>query len=163
MKVSLFKIGLTLVIVGIIWISIIFADTEKIQEQVNLKQSSSFEIKSQFTGTGIGFYKAYMPEFSGQEIFIQILDVKDNVIQEQIIQTKMSVGYFDFDEDGIYTAKVTNLAKNQVNLEIEFGDTNSKNMTPPGIMILVGTIAMIVMSYLKIKDHKMAQPDENIS
>ncbi len=146
-----------------IWISITFADTEKIQEQTILKQSSSFELKSQFTGTDIGFYKVYMPEFSGQEIFIQILNVKDNVIQEQIIQTKMSVGYFDFSEDGVYTVKVTNLAKNQVNLEIEFGNTNSKEMIPPGILILIGSIAMIVMSYLKIKNYKMAQPDENIS
>ncbi|QDI88764.1 hypothetical protein Nisw_04120 [Candidatus Nitrosopumilus sp. SW] len=163
MKISLFKIGLVLVIVGMGWISVVFTDVEKNQEQTILKQSSSFEMKSQFTGTDIGFYKVYMSEFSGEEIFIQILDVKDNVIQEQIIQTKMSVGYFDFSGDGSYTVKVTNLAKNQVNLEVEFGNTNSKEMIPPGIMILVGTISMIVMAYLKIKNYKMAQPDENIS
>ena len=163
MKVSLFKIGLALVIVGVIWISIIFVDTEKTLEQITLKQSSSFEIKSQFTGTDIGFYKVYMPEFAGEGIFVQVLDVKDSVIQEQAIQTKMSVGYFDFNEDGEYTVKVTNLAKNQINLEVEFGNTNSKDMIPPGIMILGGSIAMIIMSYLKIKNYKMAQPDENIS
>lgn len=163
MKASLFKIGLALVIVGMVWISIIFADTEKIQEQTILKQSSSFEVKSQFTGTDIGFYKVYMPKFSGEEVFIQILDVKDNVIEEQIIQTKMSVGYFDFSEDGVYTVKITNLAKNQVNLEIEFGNTNSQEMIPPGVLVLIGSIAMIVMAYLKIKNYKMAQPDENIS
>ena len=163
MKISPFKIGLVLVIVGMIWISIIFANTEKIHDGIILKQSSSFEIKSQFTGTDIGYYKVYMPEFGGEEIFVQILDINDNVIQEQIIQTKMSVGYFDFNEDGEYTAIVTNLAKNQVNLDIEFGNTNSKEMIPAGIMILVGSISMIVMSYLKIKNHKMEQPDENIS
>lgn len=155
--------GLVLIIVGMVWISIIFANTEKSYDGIILKQSSSFEIKSQFTGTDIGFYKVYMPEFAREGIFIQILDVKDNVIQEQIIQTKMSVGYFDFNEDGEYTVKVTNLAKNQVNLELEFGNTNSKEMIPPGIMILVGSISMIIMSYLKIKNYKMAQPDENIS
>ena len=163
MKISPFKIGLVLVIIGMIWISIIFADAEKSYDETILKQSSSFEIKSQFAGTDIGFYKVYMPEFTGEEIFVQILDVKGNVIQEQIIQTKMSVGYFDFNEDGVYTVKVTNLAKNQVNLEIEFGNTNSKEMIPSGVMILVGAISMIVMSYLKIKNYKMAQPDENIS
>ena len=163
MKVSPFKIGLVLVIVGMVWISMIFADTEKIQEQTILKQSSSVEIKSQFTGVDIGFYKIYMPEFAGEEIFVQILDISDNVIQEQVIQTRMSVGYFDFNEDGEYTVKVTNLAKNQINLEVEFGNTNSKEMIPPGIMILGGSIAMIIMSYLKIKNYKMAQPDENIS
>ena len=163
MKVSPFKIGLVLVIVGMIWISIIFADTEKNFDGIILKQSSSFEIKSQFTGTDMGYYKIYMPEFAGEEIFVQILDVKDSVIQEQIIQTKMSVGYFDFNEDGEYTIKVTNLAKNQINLEVEFGNTNSKDMIPGGIIILIGSISMIVMSYLKIKNYKMAQPDENIS
>ncbi|AJM91737.1 MULTISPECIES: hypothetical protein [Nitrosopumilus] len=163
MKVSLLKIGLALIIVGAVWISIVFAETEKIQDVTNLKQSSSFEIKLEFSGTDIGFYKVHMPEFAGQEIFVQILDVNDNVIQEQTVQTRMSVGYFDFNESGAYTVKVTNLAKNQVSLEIEFGNTNSKEMIPAGIMILVGSIAMIVMSYLKIKNYKMAQPDENIS
>ena len=163
MKVSPFKIGLVLVIVGMVWISVIFADTEKIQEQTILKQSSSVEMKSQFTGADIGFYKVYMPNFSGQEIFVQILDINDNVISEQTIQTKMSVGYFDFSEDGEYSVKVTNLTKNQVNLEIEFGNTNSKEMIPPGVLILIGSVAIIVISYMKIKNHKMEQPDENIS
>ena len=31
-------------------------------------------------------------------MFVQILDTKDNIIQEEKIQTKMSVGYFDFDD-----------------------------------------------------------------
>jgi len=162
-KVSPFKIGLVLVIVGMVWISVIFADTEKIQEQKILKQSSSVEMKSQFTGADIGFYKVYMPNFSGQEIFVQILDINDNVISEQTIQTKMSVGYFDFSEDGEYSVKVTNLTKNKVNLEIEFGNTNSKEMILPGVLILIGSVAMIVISYMKIKNYKMAQPDENIS
>ena len=163
MKISPFKIGLALVIVGMVWISIIFADTEKSHDGIILKQSSSFEMKSQFTGVDIGFYKVYMPEFAGEEVFVQVLDVKESVIQEQIIQTKMSVGYFDFSQDGTYTVKVTNLAKNQVNLDMEFGNTNSKEMIPSGVLILIGSIAMIVISYLKIKNYKMAQPDENIS
>ena len=47
-----------------------------------------------------------MPEFSGEEIFVQVLDTKNNIMQEQMIQTKMSVSYFDFNENGIYTLKV---------------------------------------------------------
>ena len=163
MKISPFKIGLALIIVGMVWISIIFADTEKSYDGIILKQSSSFEIKSQFTGIDIGYYKIHMPEFAGEEVFVQILDISDSVIQEQVIQTKMSIGYFDFVENGEYTVKVTNLAKNQVSLEVEFGNTNSKEMIPAGIMVLVGSISMTIMSYLKIKNYKMAQPDENIS
>ena len=75
----------------------------------------------------------------------------------------MSVGYFDFKEDGEYTIKITNIAKNSITTEIEFGNTNSKKMYASGIMILVGAITMIAMSYLKIKNYKIEQPEENIS
>lgn len=163
MSVSPFKIGLVLVIVGMIWISFIFVETEKTHGEILLKQSNSFELNSEFTGVGIGFYKVYMPEFTGEEIFVQILDTKDNVIQEERIQTKMSVGYFDFNENGVHTVKITNISKNPIDLQIEFGNTNSQKMIPAGILILVGAVTIIVMSYLKIKNHNIEQPDENIS
>jgi hypothetical protein len=61
----------------------------------------------------------------------KFLDRNLNVIQEQKINTKFSVAYFDFDKDGTYTIKVSNISKNSVNLQIEFGDTNSqKNGSP---------------------------------
>lgn len=158
----LFKLGLVLTIIGIIWISFVFAETEKTQGTILLKQSNSFELKSEFTGVDIGFYRIYMPEFSGEEVFVQILDTKDNVIREELIQTKMSVGYFDFYEDGTHTIKVTNISKNQINLQVEFGNTKSQEMTLAGILILAGAVTMIVRSYLKIKNYKIEQPDENI-
>ena len=151
-----------LTIIGIIWISFVFAETEKTQGTILLKQSNSFELKSEFTGVDIGFYRIYMPEFSGEEVFVQILDTKDNVIREELIRTKMSVGYFDFYEDGTHTIKVTNISKNQINLQVEFGNTKSQEMTPAGILILAGAVTMIVRSYLKIKNYKIEQPDENI-
>jgi len=160
--VPLFKLGLVLTIIGIIWISFVFAETEKTQGTILLKQSNSFELKSEFTGVDIGFYRVYMPEFAGEEVFVQILDTKDNVIREELIQTKMSVGYFDFYEDGTHTIKVTNISKNQINLQVEFGNTKSQEMTPAGILILAGAVTMIVRSYLKIKNYKIEQPDENI-
>ena len=150
-------------IIGIIWISFIFVETEKTYDVILLKQSDSFELMSEFTGLDIGFYKVYMPEFTGEEVFVQILDVKDNVIQEERIQTKMSVGYFNFNEDGTYTIKVTNISKNQINLQVEFGNTNSQQMIPAGVLVLVGAVIIIIMSYLKIKNYNIEQPDENIS
>ena len=163
MKISLLKLGLGLTIIGIIWISFIFVETEKIHDTILLKQSNSFELKLEFIGADIGFYRVYMPEFSGEEVFLQILDTKDNVIQEQNIHTKMSVGYFDFNENGTHTVKVTNISKNQINLQIEFGNTNSLQMIPAGVLILVGSLTMIIMGYLKITNYKIEQPDENIS
>ena len=150
-------------IIGMIWISVIFVETEKTHDSVLLKESNSFELKSEFLGSDIGFYKVYMPEFTGEEVFVQILDTKENVIQEEKIQTKMSVGYFDFNENGIYTVKITNISKNPIDLQIEFGNTNSQKMIPAGILILVGAVTIIVMAYLKIKNYNIEQPDENIS
>ena len=150
-------------IVGIVWISFIFVETEKIRDEILLKQSNSFESMLEFTGADIGFYKVYMPEFSGEEVFVQILDTQDNIIQEERIQTKMSVGYFDFNGDGTYTVKVTNISKNSINMQVEFGNTDSQEMIPAGVLILVGAVTIIAMSYLKLKNYNMAQPDENIS
>ena len=163
MKISPFKLGLVLVIVGMVWTAFIFDETEKKYDSIILKESNSFEVKSQFFGIDIGYYKLYMPEFAGEEVFIQILDPKDNVIAEQIVKTKLSVAYFDFNEDGEYTIKITNIVQNQIDVQIEFGNTNSQKMLPSGIMVLVGALVMMIMSYMKIKNYKIEQPEENIS
>ena len=97
MKVSAFKIGFVLVVIGMIWISVIFNETEKNHDSAILKKSSSMESKLEFLGEDIGYYKVYMPEFTKESVFVQILDKNLNVIQEQKINTKFSVGYFDFD------------------------------------------------------------------
>ena len=162
-KLSLFKIGLVLVVSGSIWIGIIFESNERVRDEVVLKQNTSFEIGTSFTGNDIGFYKVFMPEFGGEEIFIQTLDPNENVLEEKKIQTKLSVGYFDYERDGIHTIKITNISKNSVHIQVELGDTNSKEMVPAGILILAGSISLIIMSYFKLKNYNMAQPDENIS
>ncbi len=163
MKISPFKLGLVLVIVGMVWTAFIFDETEKKNNSMILNESNSFEVKSEFFGIDIGYYKLYMPEFAGEEIFVQILDPKDNVIAEQRVQTKLSVAYFDFNEDGEYTLKITNIAKNSIDIQTEFGNTNSQKMLPSGIMVLVGAVIMMIMSYMKIKNYKIEQPEENIS
>jgi len=163
MKISAFKIGLVLVIIGMIWVSVIFNETEKNHEDTLLKKSSSIESKLEFTGVDIGYYKIYMPEFNDESVFVQILDKNLNVIQEQKINTKFSVAYFDFSRDGVYTIKVSNISENSINVQIEFGDTHSQKMIAPGIMILVGSLIMMLISYLKIKNYNIEQPDENIS
>ena len=73
------------------------------------------------------------------------------------------ISYFDFNKDGTYTIKVSNISENQVNVQIEFGDTNSQGMVVPGVMILLGSLLIMLISYLKIKNYKIEQPDENIT
>ena len=163
LKISLFKIGLVLSVIGMIWISFVFLQGDRISEEVVLKSTNSHDIELNFNGKGIGYYKVFMPEFAGNQVFVQILDRNQNIISEEIIQTKMSVGYFDFEKSGIYTAKITNPSENQINLQVEFGDANSENMISPGVMILVGAVMIIVSSYMKLKNYNIEQPDENIS
>ena len=163
MKISAFKIGLVLVVIGMIWVSVIFNETGKNHDSTLLKESNSIESKLEFSGIGIGYYKIYMPEFNNENVFVQILDKNLNVIQEQKVNTKFSVAYFDFDKNGVYTIKVLNISENSIDLQIEFGDTHSQKMVTPGIMILLGSLIMMLISYLKIKNYNIEQPDENIS
>jgi len=145
-----------------IWISIVFLQGGRISEEFPLESSNSFSMNLDFVGEDIGYYKVFMPEFAGDEIFAQVLDSSDNVISEQSIHTKMSVGYFDYEKAGKYTIKITNISENQINLQVEFGDTNSQNMIPAGVVILVGSVMIIVASYMRLKNYKIEHPDENI-
>jgi hypothetical protein len=163
MKISALKIGLAVVIIGMIWVSAVFNETEKNHETIVLEKSNSIESKLEFAENGIGYYKIYMPEFTEEKVFVQILDTNLNIIEEQKIKTKFSVSYFDFNKNGIYTIKVSNISENQVNVQIEFGDTNSDKMIVPGFMILLGSLLIMLISYLKIKNYNIEQPDENIT
>ncbi|MCA9828522.1 MAG: hypothetical protein KC444_09105 [Nitrosopumilus sp.] len=75
----------------------------------------------------------------------------------------MAVGYFNFNENGVYTVRITNISNNPVDLQIEFGNTNSQKMMTPGIILLVGSLGIMMASYLKIKNYNIEQPEENIS
>jgi hypothetical protein len=75
----------------------------------------------------------------------------------------MSVGYFDFEGGGTHVAKITNLSNDQINLEGEFGDTNGREMIMPGIVTLAGGLMIVIASYIKLRDYRIEQPDENIS
>jgi hypothetical protein len=145
-----------------IWLTIVFDERERISENFSLKSSKSAEIGMYFEGNDIGYYKIFMPEFSGKGVFTQIIDQNHNVISDRIVETKMSVGYFDF-EGGENFVKITNLSDETMILEVEFGDTNSGEMIIPGIITLAGGLIIIIALYFKLRDYRMEQPDENIS
>jgi hypothetical protein len=151
-----------LCVIGMIWISFIFLQGDRTSEEIVLESSNSYDLKMNLEGKGIGYYKVFMPEFTGEQIFVQILDSNQNIISEESVQTKMSVGYFDFEKSGSYTVKVTNPSKEQTSLQIELGDAGSEVMIPPGIIILVGAVMVIFSSYMKLKNYRIEQPDKNI-
>ena len=145
-----------------VWLFLVFDEGNRIFENFPLKSSESFEVQMNFEGTDIGYYKIFMPDFSGQEVFVQILDQNHNVISDEIVGTKMSVGYFDF-EGGQYFFKISNISDDQLNFEVEFGDSNGRDMIMPGIVTLAGGLMIVVGAYIKLRDYRIEQPDENIS
>ena len=145
-----------------IWISFVFIQGDKISQEIVLKSSNSYDLKVYLNGEGNGYYKVFMPEFTGEQVFIQILDRNLNIISEEKVQTKMSVGYFDFEQSGTYTAKITNPTEKQIHVELELGDANAQTMIPPGLAILVGAVMIIFSSFMELKNYKIEHPEENI-
>jgi hypothetical protein len=163
LRPSFFKIGIGLIIIGMVWLSVVFLEGDRTSEDFSLKISKSAQIQMYFEGKDIGYYKIFMPEFSGEGVFVQILDQDHNVISDGIVETKMSVGYFNFEQSGVYFAKITNLSNVQMNLEVELGDTNGREMVMPGIITLAGGLMIVITLYIKLRDYRMEQPDEKIS
>ena len=159
----MFKIGIGLTILGMVWLSVVFNEGDRISENFSLKSSDSAEIELYFEGKDIGYYRIFMPEFTGEGVFVQILDKNHNVISDGMIETKMVVGYFDFEQEGTHVAKITNLSDEKMNLEVEFGDTKGREMIMPGIVILTGGLMIVISLYFKLRDYRIEQPDENIS
>ena len=158
---SFFKIGLILSIIGVVWVGFAFSDGEKISQNIHLNtaQTSSFDLE--LKNQGIGFYKVSMQN-SKDSVMIQILDSRENIIADKKIETKMAVNFFDFQYSEVYIIKVTNLSDHSIPIIVEFGDTNVSNMINPGIVLFCGIMMMMIAGYIKLKNYKIAQPDEKI-
>jgi len=163
LKISLLKIGIILSVIGVIWTSAIFIESEKISEEYTLESQNSHKIQLNFDGNGIGYYTIFMPEFLKYEIFVQVLDDDKNIISEKNIETKMSVSYFDFNQSGKYTINVVNTLEHPIDIQIELGDTKVEEMLYSGIMSFAGGIMIVSLSFVKLRNYKIEHPDENIT
>ena len=159
---SLFKIGLILSVIGVVFVGYGFSEGEKISQTflLDTEQTESLDLRLQ--DSGIGFYKISVPDL-GDSVFIQIVDSKHNVLADKKIETKTAVNYFDFENSDVNTLKVTNLSDHQISVQIEFGDTNLSQISYPGIVLYVGLVLLMISGYRRLKNYKIAQPDENIS
>ena len=90
------------------------------------------------------------------------VDPEFETISKGLIQTKMSIGYFDVKESGMYTVLLTNLAQKEMNYEVEIGSTNAIIISIPAGVMFVGGLLLLFASYMKLKNYRIAQPDENI-
>ena len=162
MRLSLFKISILLIIIGASGTIIVFSESEKLEQFMTLKQTESDKISLYFEAGDIGYHKVTIPEFDGQGVFYRIVDDNYDIISKGLIQTKMSIRYFDVKESGIHTMIVTNLSQESMRYEIEIGSTDAnKIMIPAGIMF-VGGLLLLFTSFMKLKNYRTEQPDENI-
>jgi len=161
-KPSLFKIGLILSIIGVVFVGYGFYEGEKISQTFLLDTEQTESLDLRLHDSGIGFYKISVPDL-GDSVFIQIVDSQHNVLADKKIETKTAINYFDFENSNVYTLKVTNLSDHQISVEIEFGDTNLSQIIYPGIVLYVGIVLLMISGYRRLKNYKIAQPDENIS
>jgi len=162
MRLSLFKISILLIIIGASGTGIIFSESDKIQQFMMLKQTESNQVNLYLEVGDIAYYKITIPEFEGEGVFYRIVDENYDTISKGISETKMSIRYFDVKESGMHTIIVTNLSQESMNYEIEIGSTDSnKIMIPAGIMF-VGGLLLLFTSFMKLKNYRTEQPDENI-
>ena len=162
MRLSLFKISILLIIIGASGTGIIFSETEKVEQSAILKQIESDSMELYFEVGDIGYHKITIPEFDGQGVFFRIVDEDYNTVSKGIAETKMSIRYFDVKESGIHTMVLTNLAQEKMNYEIEIGSTDAiRIMIPAGIMF-TGGLLLLFTSFMKLKNYRTEQPDENI-
>ena len=162
MRLSLFKISILLVIIGASGTGMIFSESNKIQQVMTLKQTEFNEVSLFFEAEDIAYYKITIPEFEGQGVFYRIVDEDQNTISKGISETKMSIRYFDVKESGMHTMIVTNLSQESMKYEIEIGSTDANKIIIPAGIMFVGGLLLLFTSFMKLKNYRTEQPDENI-
>jgi len=162
MRLTLFKISILLIIIGASGTGVIFSEAERVAEIMSLKQNESDDISMFFEANDIGYHKVTIPEFEGQGVFYRIVDENYDTISKGIVETKMSIRYFDVKETGVYTMVMTNLAQEKMSYEVEIGSTNAIIISIPAGVMFVGGLLLLFASYMKLKNYRIAQPDENI-
>ena len=162
MRLTLFKISILLIIIGASGTGVFFSEAERMTEIMLLKQNESDDISMFFEANDIGYHKVTIPEFEGQGVFYRIVDENYDTISKGIVETKMSIRYFDVKETGMYTMILTNLAQEKMNYEVEIGSTNAIIISIPAGVMFVGGLLLLFASYMKLKNYRIEQPDENI-
>jgi len=162
MRLSSFKISILLIVIGASGTGVVFSDADRLLEMISLKQTESHQMSMYFEENDIGYYRITISEFQGQGVFFRIVDENYDTVSKGIAETKMSIRYFDVKESGIYTIVLTNLAQEKMNYEVEIGSTNALIISIPTGVMFVGGLLLLFTSYMKLKNYRIAQPDENM-
>lgn len=162
MRFSFFKLSILLIVIGASGTGIVFSDAPKTEQQMTLEESQIKQMSLFFEKGDIGYHTIFISEFDGQGVFFRVVDPEFGTISKGLIQTKMSIGYFDVKESGMYTVLLTNLAQKEMNYEVEIGSTAAQDIIIPAGVMFAGGLLLLFASYVKLKNYRTEQPDENI-
>ena len=160
-KLTPFRIGLSLMLIGSIWTALVFSTAEKISQDMNLDIKESANLGLNLKGKGLGFYEIIIPDYSKEIVLVKVLDSQGYVINLKKIETKMSVNYFEFDYGGKYTLEMTNFSENPIQVKVEFGNTKSGDITLPVVMAFIGVFFLVWFGYKRLRNYSTAHPEEN--
>lgn len=155
---TIFRIALIAIIIGSIWIGMVFSYAVKDLENFNLDKLDSANIPLVLYGNGIGFYEISSNQYNNS-ILVKVLDSNGNYLNMRTITNKETVNYFVFQHTGKFTLELTNLSANSVQLTVEFGDTKYQEFLIPSLMILVGACLLMFTGYTKLRNYMTAQPE----
>ncbi|MHB8601078.1 MAG: hypothetical protein ACYC6W_05055 [Nitrosotalea sp.] len=161
-QISLFYVGILLIITGSIGAEIILSQSSKSTTSFLLDSLEANSVPIKIKGDGIGFYIISSESYQN-DILAKVIDSHGNFLDIRKITNKVTVDYFHFSHNDQVTLEVTNLSDKPVKLETTIGDTRVQEIMFPAIAIFVGALILVFSGYRKLKNYITEQPDENKS
>ena len=157
-NISSLRNGIIIVFIGVVWMWLIFSDGIYESEliSINPQKSETFDIT--LTGQGIAFYEINIKNYQLTPLFVQILEPNGNIIAEQKIHTILSENYFNFNTNGNYVIRVTNISEQPIDFSVRFGDTKLEELLIPEIVTFIGSSVLIYGIFRRMKHYSIAQP-----
>jgi hypothetical protein len=162
LPISLFYVGILLIITGSIGAGIILSQSNKNTTSFSLDGLEANSIPIKINGDGIGFYLISSESYQNN-ILAKVIDSHGNFLDIRKITNKVTVDYFHFSHNDQVTLEMTNLSDKPVKITATIGDTRVQEIMFPAILIFGGALVLVFSGYRKLKNYITEQPDENKS
>jgi hypothetical protein len=157
-NISSFRNGIIIIFIGLVWTWLIFSEGIYESELISIHPQKSETFNFPLQGKGIAFYEINIKNYQQNPLFVQILEPNGNIIAEQKIHTILSENYFNFNSNGNYVIRVTNISEQNIEFSITYGDTKLEELLVPEIVIFIGSTILIYAIFRKMKHYSIAQP-----
>ena len=161
-QISLFYVGILLIITGSIGAGIILSEANKSTTSFSLYSLDANSVPVKVKGDGIGFYLISSSSYQNN-ILAKVVDSHGNFLDIRKITNKVTVDYFHFSHNDQVTLEMTNLSDKPVKITATIGDTRVQEIMFPAILIFGGALVLVFSGYRKLKNYITEQPDENNS